>query len=84
MDPCSVPFDTDPAVFDLLVARWRTMTVDERVAQVDQISADVERLAVTGILAARPNLSDLEVRHQLARRRYGAGLADEAYQHLLV
>lgn len=60
------------------------MTVDERVAQVDQISADVERLAVTGILAARPNLSDLEVRHQLARRRYGAGLADEAYQHLLV
>ena len=84
MAPCSVPFDTDPAVFDLLVTRWRTMTVDERVAQVDQISADVERLAVTGILAARPNLSDLEVRHQLARRRYGAGLADEAYQHLLV
>lgn len=83
MTPRSVPLDTDPGVFDLLVARWRTMTVDERVALVDQISADVEMLAVTGILAQSPGLSDRAVRHQLARRRYGARLADEAYQHLV-
>lgn len=83
MAPRSVPLDTDPEVFDLLVARWRTLTVGERVALVDQISADVDLLAVTGILAEHPDLSDVEVRHRLARRRYGVRLADEAYQHLL-
>lgn len=80
----SVPLDTDPAVFDLLVDRWRTMTVEERVALVDQINADVELFAVTSILAQRANLSEVEIRHELARRRFGSQLADEAYRHLLV
>lgn len=60
------------------------MTIAERVDLVDQISADVELVAVAGILAERPDLSVIEVRHELARRRFGASLADEAYQHLLV
>lgn len=60
------------------------MTVAERVALVSQVNADVELLAVAGILAERPDLSDVEIRHELARRRFGAALADEAFQHLLV
>lgn len=59
------------------------MTTAERVELVDQITADVERLAVAGILAQQPELSEVEVRHELARRRFGADLADEAYRHLL-
>jgi thioredoxin-like negative regulator of GroEL len=84
MLPRSIPADTDPVVCRLLVERWRAMTVAERVELVDQITADVELLAVTGILAGDPGLSDVQVRHELARRRFGAGLADAAFQHLLV
>jgi hypothetical protein len=83
MVPRSIPADTDPGVFDVLVERWRTMTVAERVMLVHQINADVELLAVTGIRANRPDLTEIELRHELARRRYGPSLADEAYQHLL-
>lgn len=81
MDQRSVPRDTDPEVFDLLIERWRSMTIAERVALIEQIHADVEQVAVAGIRAMRPELSEPEVRHELARRRYGARLADEAYQH---
>ena len=51
---------------------------------VDQITADVELMARLGIRAAHPEMSEVEVRHELARRRFGAELADEAFQHLLV
>lgn len=79
----SIPVDTDPEVFERLVERWKALTVADRVTLVNQINADVERLAVAGILADRPTLSDVEVRHELARRRYGDELADAAYRHLL-
>lgn len=84
MNHSSVPADTDPAAFALLVARWRSMSVAQRVALVDQISADVELLAITGIQAEHPSLSDVEVRYELTRRRYGTRLAEEAFRHLLV
>ena len=77
----SIPADTGP---EMLVARWRSMSIADRVALVDQINADVELLAIAGIRAHRPGLSEIEIRHELARRRYGAQLADEAYQQLLV
>ena len=84
MAPRSIPADTDPDAFRVLVECFRAMTIAERVDLVDKIAADVERLAVAGILAERPDLSLVEIRHELARRRFGATLADEAYQHLLV
>jgi len=77
----SVPADTDPAAFAVLVERWRSMSVAERVDLVDQITADVEQLAVAGIRAMHPDLTEPEIRHELARRRFGATLADEAYRH---
>ena len=84
MAPRSIPLDTDPEAFRVLVDSWRSLTIAERVELVDQMAADVELLAVTGILAAQPDLSPVEVRHELARRRFGVALADEAYRHLLV
>ena len=78
----SIPADTEAEVFEILVARWRSMSIADRVALVDQINADVEVLAIAGIRHQKPQLSEIEIRHELARRRFGAGLADAAYQHL--
>ena len=77
-----VPLDTDPGVYEAQVARWRSMALLDRVALIDQICADVEMLAIAGIRAERPALSEVEIRYELARRRYGSQLADEAFEHL--
>jgi len=66
----------------MLVERWRSMTIAERLELIDQLNADVERMAIAGILADDPDLTELEVRVELARRRYGDELADAAYQSL--
>lgn len=79
----AIPADTDPGSFDVLVACWRAMSIAERVALVDQMHADVELLAVAGIRATRPDLAGNELLRELARRRFGAAVADEAYRHLL-
>ena len=84
MIPRSIPVDTDPEAFEVLVDCWRAMTIADRVAIVDQITADVELVARVGILEAHPQMSEVQVRHELARRRFGATLADKAFQHLLV
>ena len=77
----SIPADTEPAAFALLVERWRAMSVAEKVDLVDQLTADVERMAVAGIRAAHPDLTGTEVCHELARRRFGVELADQAFRH---
>ncbi len=79
----SIPADTDPESFDVLVVCWQSMSVAERVALVDQMHADVELMAVAGIRATRPELAGNELRRELASRRFGTALADEAYRHLL-
>ena len=84
MFPRSIPADTDPEAFEVLVECWRAISIADRVTMVDQITADVGLLARLGIQAAHPEMSEVEVRHELARRRFGAELADEAFQHLLV
>ncbi len=66
----------------MLVERWRTMTLSERVELIDQLNADVERMAIAGILADDPDLTEVQVRYELARRRYGDELADAVYQSL--
>lgn len=79
----SVPADTSPEVFDVLVERWRTMSIGERFALIEQLNADVESIAIAGIRADQPDASEVQIRHQLARRRYGSELADEAFLRLL-
>ena len=81
MAQVSIPADTDPAAFAVLVERWRTMSVAERVDLIDQLNADVEQMALAGIRATHPDLTEPEIRHELARRRFGAPLADEAYRY---
>ena len=78
----SIPADTDAAAYKVLVDCWQAMPMTERVALIEQLNVDVERLAIAGIRMIHPELSDSEVRHELARRRFGAELADEAYLHV--
>jgi hypothetical protein len=58
------------------------MTVSERAELTQQLCIDVERIARAGILARYPTYSDMEICHELARRRYGNALADAAYAGL--
>ena len=83
MNRRAVPLDTDPEVFEMMVERWRTMTVADRCALVTQLNADVEGFARAGINAQFPDATEVEVNYQLARRRYGSELADAAYMDLL-
>lgn len=64
----------------MLVACWRSMSVADRVALIDQMNADVERIAVAGIRLTQPDLDGHELRHALASRRFGRALADAAYR----
>jgi hypothetical protein len=55
-----------------------------RAAELTQLLClDVEQLARAGIVARYPTYSEIEVCHELARRRYGIALADAAYADLV-
>jgi hypothetical protein len=71
--------DTDPHVAELLVARWRSMTLAERVDVIERLCADAELLARIGITEAHPEYTEIEIVRELARRRYGDEVAGTAY-----
>jgi hypothetical protein len=73
------PADTSAEVFDRQIEIWRSMTIAERVALVDDLNHGVELLARSDILAKNPGLTELEIAFELARRRYGDELAVAAY-----
>jgi hypothetical protein len=79
----AVPADTDPAVLALLVDRWRDLSLDDRAAMVEKLCRDVELLARVEITARHPDFAEVQILHELARRRYGTTLADAAYETLL-
>lgn len=83
MEHRAIPADTDRGSFEVLEACWKAMSVAERIALVDQMHADLELLAVAGIRATRPDLDGNALRRELASRRFGPAVADEAYRHLL-
>jgi hypothetical protein len=59
------------------------MTIQERAELTQQLCIDVEQVARAGIVARHPTYSEIEVCHELARRRYGNALADAAYAGLV-
>jgi hypothetical protein len=73
------PADTRGDMGAQLVAHWRDSSVAERAAMVERLCADVELVARSAIGSEQPGLGELEVRRELARRRYGASLADAAF-----
>ncbi len=77
------PADTTDDIGAQLVARRRESSVEERVAMVERLCTDVEKVARSRIATERPGRAEVELRRELARRRYGASLADAAFAHLL-
>jgi len=74
------PADTSPEVFERLLEFWRAATIAERSQRVDELNRGVEALARGDILSKRPDLTEIEVAFELARRRYGDELAHAAYE----
>jgi hypothetical protein len=79
----AVPADTYPSALAILTTRWKAMSIGERAELIQQLCVDVEQLARAGIHARHPDYSETEICHELARRRFGAALADAAYAGLL-
>lgn len=59
------------------------MSLAERAALIEQLCFDVEQLARADIADRHPAFAEVEICHELARRRYGDDLADAAYRNLL-
>lgn len=59
------------------------MSMSERAELTQQLCLDVERLARAGIVARHPSFTEVEIVHELTRRRYGRALADAAYSGLV-
>jgi hypothetical protein len=79
MAHASVPADTDPRTYAILIERWRSMDISERVGLINQLCFDVEQLARADIIAQHPRFTETGICHELARRRFGLELADAAY-----
>ncbi len=75
----SRPRDTAVEVLERQLDGWRMRTPLERAQLADRMSVDVTALAIAGIRFERPDATADEVRHELARRRYGRALADAAF-----
>ncbi len=71
--------DTTPEAQAILDARWRAMAPAEKAQVVDELTAACTTLALAGIRLQNADLSPDGVLRELAARRYGRGLADEAY-----
>jgi hypothetical protein len=76
-----VPSGTSREAQDLFIDRLAEMAPGERAVLANQLSADVVTLALAGIRAANPGMSDRDACRELARRRNGAALADAAFAH---
>ncbi len=79
----AIPDDTSQNAYVTSMARWQAMTVYQRALLTTQICLDVEKMARAGIRVQHPDYTEIEVCHELARRRYGTTLADAAYAGLL-
>lgn len=71
--------DTTDEIRALVVQRLRAMSTAERFQRCVEMTAAVEQLTIAGIRAAHPDIDDVDIPRELARRRYGDALADAAY-----
>jgi hypothetical protein len=75
----SGPADTDPAVAALVIAAHRRMTPREKMRRVLDCNAASEAMALAGLRARHPGLSEEELRLRLATLRLGRRLMIAAF-----
>lgn len=71
--------DTSPHAHNLMLARFASMTIEERAQATQELNDMCTSLAVAGIRAQHGDVTEDDLRWQLAARRYGESLADEVY-----
>lgn len=79
MNELGVDLDSTREAQEILDVRWRAMTPTEKFRVAAQLTSMATTLARTGIRRLHPDLSDEDLRFQLASRRYGHSLAEEAF-----
>lgn len=71
--------DTSAEVAARQVEIWRSMTYAERAQVVEELNADVQRMAETGVRLRHPDATDREVFLRVAALRNGRDLSVAVY-----
>jgi hypothetical protein len=79
MATSSASIDTSAEVNRLVAEIWASKTPQERIEAVLALCEDVDRVARAGILEQQPDLTEPQIIRELARRRYGDDLVNEAW-----
>lgn len=71
--------DTSPAIEAMQVARWRSMSPAEKLAEVTQLTESAMALAEIGVRRRHPDADEAEVRRRVIALRVGRDLSVAAY-----
>lgn len=75
--------DTHPEVERRLVEAYRRMTPVQKMAKVCELNRAVTMLAMAGVRAREPEISDREAEFRVAELRYGVGLIRRLRAHMV-
>lgn len=75
----SIPADTTPDAWTIVLDRFTSMTISERAQAAQELNDMCTTMAIVGIRHYQGDVSDDDLRWHLAARRYGKSLADEVY-----
>lgn len=73
------PIDTTVEIDNMMIERYRQMTLAQRVDVMNDLTDMTTKLTVAGITAVHGELSPEGMRWHLCARRYGEDLATEAF-----
>jgi hypothetical protein len=63
----------------MVLARWRSMTPAEKLAEIDDLHRSVDEVAMMGIRMRHPEADDREVLIRFAALKYDRALIIEAF-----
>ena len=75
----SIPADTSPSAWAVVLERFASMTVGERANAAQELNDLCTAMAIAGIRHYHDDVNEDDLRWHLAARRYGKSLADEVY-----
>jgi hypothetical protein len=75
----SIPADTTPEAFRVLVHAYRAMPAGRRLEMALQMSDDIMAVAAAGVRRRHPEYTDEQARLSLIRMRLGERLFREVY-----
>jgi hypothetical protein len=71
--------DTSPEIERLMVERWRSMSPEDKLAEIDDACRGSDEVAMMGIRSRHPDADEGEVRLRLAALRLDPALVVDAF-----